>query len=295
VKMEARMNMNSIKAGLAVVIGCASAVASFAQSGDAFAITSSVIAGGGGTSTGGAFSVTGTLGQPAAGGLLSGGPFALSSGFWSAIQTPGAPTLQINSARAGRAVFSWAADGSWRVLQQTADLNTAFWDKVSASLVVADGANRVTLPVSPGNRFFRLSPGTLGEVVARRYCGLMTLIPESGKHKLALASSAFQQRVNDDPQFADFEIVAREELSRQFGTLEDPLANKAVFYLLADVLRPSAPQEQFDCDSELETMAESAVHRLQIAADRRSALLQILSNILHRIQKTNDSLVLNLK
>jgi len=254
--------------------------------------------GGGGTSTGGVYSIRGSIGQPDAARPMSGGSYSLASGFWSifsVIQTPGAPTLQISSAPAGRAVCSWAADSSWRVLQQTADLNTAFWNKVSASLVVADGANRVILPMSPGNRFFRLSPGTLGEVMARRYCGLMTLIPESGRHKLALASSAFQQRVNADPQFADFEIVAREEVSRQFGTLGDPLADKAVFYLLADVFRPSAPQEQFDCDSELETMSESTAHRLQIAAERRSVLLQILSNLISRIQDTNDSLVLDLQ
>jgi hypothetical protein len=254
--------------------------------------------GGGGTSTGGVYSIRGSIGEPDAARSMSGGSYSLAGGFWSifsAIQTPSAPTLQISSAPAGRVVFSWAVDSSWRVLEQTADLHTAFWNKVSASLVVADGANRVTLPMSPANRFFRLSPGTLGEVMARRYCGLMTLIPESGRHKLALASSAFQQRVNSDPQFADFEIVAREELSRQFGTLEDPLADKAVFYLLADVFRPSAPQEQFDCDSELETMSESTAHRLQLAADRRSALLLILSNIMYRIQRTNDTLVLNLK
>ena len=49
--------------------------------------------GGGGTSTGGVYAVTGTIGQPDAG-TLSGGNFTLDGGFWgivAAIQTPGAP------------------------------------------------------------------------------------------------------------------------------------------------------------------------------------------------------------
>src|SRR5713226_7542168 len=53
------------------------------------------IDGGGGSSTGGVYAVSGTIGQPDAG-VMSGGPYVLSGGFWSIInliQTPGAPFL----------------------------------------------------------------------------------------------------------------------------------------------------------------------------------------------------------
>src|SRR5579862_6105566 len=52
------------------------------------------IAGGGGTSSGGLYSVNGTIGQPDAGGAMVGGNYSLTGGFWSLIsgsQTPGAP------------------------------------------------------------------------------------------------------------------------------------------------------------------------------------------------------------
>ena len=52
-----------------------------------FSIDSFTIAGGGGTSTGGVFAVSGTIGQPDAG-VMSGGNYALAGGFWGAIQTP---------------------------------------------------------------------------------------------------------------------------------------------------------------------------------------------------------------
>lgn len=55
-------------------------------SGGDYTITKSTIDGGGGTSAGGAYSLTGTLGQPDASLQdLSGGPYRLTGGFWSKV------------------------------------------------------------------------------------------------------------------------------------------------------------------------------------------------------------------
>ena len=59
---------------------CVSAV--FSQSGGAFTITKSVIAGGGGRASGGTFTVDGTIGQSLAGTSSTGGAFTIISGFW---------------------------------------------------------------------------------------------------------------------------------------------------------------------------------------------------------------------
>ncbi len=67
-------------------------LSAFAQS---FSIDWFKIAGGGGTSTGGVYTVSGTIGQPDAG-AMSGGNYTLVGGFWgvvAALQTPGAPSL----------------------------------------------------------------------------------------------------------------------------------------------------------------------------------------------------------
>jgi hypothetical protein len=55
------------------------------------------VAGGGGTSTGGVYAVSGTIGQLDASGTMTGGSYSLTGGFWAlyAVQTPGAPTLTI--------------------------------------------------------------------------------------------------------------------------------------------------------------------------------------------------------
>jgi hypothetical protein len=119
----------------------------------------STIDGGGGTSTGGVYSVTGTIGQPDAG-KMSGGNFTLDGGFWgfvAAVQTPGAPWLSITlNPQLSTLTVSWpVSETSWR-LQATTNLVTGgnFW---SGCAYVTNGANCVHVESPPvGNRFYRL-------------------------------------------------------------------------------------------------------------------------------------------
>ena len=67
-----------IAAGLLVLV----AGLALAQTGDGFGVRQFTIDGGGGASTGGSFSVRGTIGQAEAG-TLSNGTFVLHGGFWS--------------------------------------------------------------------------------------------------------------------------------------------------------------------------------------------------------------------
>jgi hypothetical protein len=118
--------------------------------------------GGGGTSVGGAYSVSGTVGQPEAGPTLAGGNFAVTGGFWAlveVIQSPGAPLLKIR--REGpNVVISWPNPSTGFVLQQTTELSASSGAMVwtdTALVPTEDGLEKiVTMPVSPGHRFFRL-------------------------------------------------------------------------------------------------------------------------------------------
>ena len=92
-------------------------------SGRATRLTGIKIAGGGGTSTNGQYAVTGTIGQPDAGGAMSGGNYSLTGGFWSLIsvvQTAGAPMLFIS--QSGNTVTVYWQDVSGWSLQQNNDL-----------------------------------------------------------------------------------------------------------------------------------------------------------------------------
>src|SRR5687768_18612225 len=71
------------------------------------------IDGGGGTSSGGPYTLSGTIGQPDAG-TLAGGSFSLVGGFWGgafAVQQVGSPTLSIQPA-GGNVIISWDPNSS---------------------------------------------------------------------------------------------------------------------------------------------------------------------------------------
>jgi hypothetical protein len=115
------------------------------------------IAGGGGTSTGATYQVTGTIGQHDAGGAMSGGNYSLTGGFWSLIsivQTAGAPTLTIT--HSGNSVkVSWPYPSTGWTLQQNPSLSTANWS--TSGGISNDETNNFIILTSPtGNLFFRL-------------------------------------------------------------------------------------------------------------------------------------------
>jgi hypothetical protein len=70
-----------IAAGLVALVGVV-AINVFASSGGGYERAWFTIDGGGGTSTGGDYALSGTIGQPDAG-ETSGGDYAVSGGFWS--------------------------------------------------------------------------------------------------------------------------------------------------------------------------------------------------------------------
>jgi hypothetical protein len=116
------------------------------------------IAGGGGTSTGGTYTVSGTFGQHDAGGPMTGGNYSLTGGFWaliSVVQTPGAPTLFISHAGNTVTVY-WQDVPSW-ALQQNGNLaSSASWS-ASSGVTTVNGTNYLNLTSPTGNLFFRLA------------------------------------------------------------------------------------------------------------------------------------------
>jgi hypothetical protein len=111
------------------------------------------VSGGGGTSTGGAYSVSGTIGQHDAGGPMTGGSYSVTGGFWAlyAVQTPGAPTLTITYA-GGNAIVSWPLGDTGWTLQTNNNLSIPTWGDYLGSVV----NNSATILSPKGNLFFRL-------------------------------------------------------------------------------------------------------------------------------------------
>lgn len=117
------------------------------------------IAGGGGTSTGGVYSVNGTIGQHDAGGLMTGDSYSLVGGFWSMIsvvQTPGEPLLTITFNPGPTITISWPSSGGSFTLQTNGNLATPNWVNYGGSVNSGAGINSITVGPSAGNLFFRL-------------------------------------------------------------------------------------------------------------------------------------------
>jgi len=127
--------------------------------GDLLAQTYSVdwhtIDGGGGTSTGGVYSVTGTIGQPDAGPTMTGGTFSIQGGFWAlpvAVQTTNAPVLLIVPSNPGLATLSWEPPTPGFILQETWSLSTANWTNSPSG-----STNPIVVPATLPTKFYRLT------------------------------------------------------------------------------------------------------------------------------------------
>jgi hypothetical protein len=119
------------------------------------------IDGGGGSSAGGAYILRGSIGQPEAG-AISGGSYAIVSGFWGniqLIQTAGSPRLSVEPAAGGVRIF-WPVSATGFVL----DESTAM---VSPPLAISwspapfpyeTNATHISIkaPIAPGEKFYRL-------------------------------------------------------------------------------------------------------------------------------------------
>jgi hypothetical protein len=116
------------------------------------------IDGGGGTSTGGVYSVSGTIGQPDAG-QMSGGSFTLTGGFWSifaAIQTPGSPLLRVERTATNTVVVAWPFPSTGFGLEQNSLPHVGGWTAVTNAVSQVASENQVIISPPAGNRFFRL-------------------------------------------------------------------------------------------------------------------------------------------
>ena len=83
------------KFNTAILLFCLT-VSVAAQTGGSFTITQSVVANGGGASSGGTFAVNGTTGQPAAGTNSTGGVYGVNGGFWQNQLAPTAAGVSVS-------------------------------------------------------------------------------------------------------------------------------------------------------------------------------------------------------
>ena len=115
------------------------------------------IAGGGGTSTGGTYQVSGTIGQPDASGAMTGGNYSLTGGFWaliSVVQSAGAPTLYISHSGNTVTVY-WQNVTGWSLHQNNNLTSPVAWS-LNSSWSTTNGTNYLNVVNPTGNLFYKL-------------------------------------------------------------------------------------------------------------------------------------------
>ena len=138
-----KMNLLSILAGALFLPASAHAQ---------YAIDWFTVDGGGGTSSGGSFTLTGTIGQTDAA-TLSGGNYSLQGGFWPAIVLPAtgeAPTMFIQLSSAS-IIILWSPTTPGFSMEQSSTLLPGSWAPAPSG---AD--NPATIPLGSAPTFYRL-------------------------------------------------------------------------------------------------------------------------------------------
>ena len=141
--------MKKLLHGFAACLGLAASALAQPYSIDWYTID-----GGGGTSTGGVYTVSSTIGQPDAGATMTNGQYSVTGGFWAlpkAIQMGGAPTLTIASAAPGQATIAWMPATPGFVLQESLSLSPTNW--VNS---LSGATNPIVVPATLPTKFYRL-------------------------------------------------------------------------------------------------------------------------------------------
>ena len=152
--MKTRLNVRNLVPVCLIALGLLASALCPPAAAQTYSIDWFTIDGGGGTSTGGVYSVSGTIGQPDAGGPLTNGQYSVTGGFWAlptAVQVTNAPTLTIVPATPGNATISWTPATPGFVLQETWVLSPANWTNS-----ISGATNPITVPATLPTKFYRL-------------------------------------------------------------------------------------------------------------------------------------------
>ena len=124
-----------------------------------YTIDWSTIDGGGGTSTGGVYEVSGTIGQPDAD-TMSGGNYTLQGGFWGmmAVQTPAGPPLSVRCTTTNTVLVFWPKPAEGWNLEYATELGAgaSVWTQILPPYQTNATDLFYVEPPPATNRFYRL-------------------------------------------------------------------------------------------------------------------------------------------
>lgn len=123
----------------------------------------------------------------------------------------------------------------------------------------------------------------VSSAVTAQHDRIQRLLPPAIKQRIDMLVPAFRDETAKLPPQTDFRKLAEADVRKNFPHVSPQQTDVIVFALLKQT-----------ADS-MSDMNEMTSMRLQMAMDRRSKLIETLSNIMKSIDETNDSVISNMK
>jgi hypothetical protein len=137
---------------------------------------------------------------------------------------------------------------------------------------------------------------TLEQEVFARARGLASLLQPGARAKLENATRGLLARLASGPESVDPYDLAQQEVRSRFTRVSNEQSDLLCFYVLAEVARiltvPDELKGKLGSENELSEMTSL---RLQMMMDRRSKYISTLSNIMKKIDTTQETLIQNIK
>jgi len=137
------------------------------------------------------------------------------------------------------------------------------------------------------------------------------LLSPSSKRKLVASASSIEKQLKDNPQNTDVVKLARDGVASQFPNLQGMAIEDAVMLMMMlvsqdaekdmqnmlDEMNKTRRQKQAvrDATDKLTDMSEETQLKLQMMMDRREKALEAISNMMKKMDDTQDSIIKNIK
>jgi hypothetical protein len=163
----------------------------------------------------------------------------------------------------------------------------------SFCLLFAVGHNLQGQTDGPSRSYLTQRETKLDRAVSERYREIMKLLQPEAKKKLATTSRALLKEMENKPEHADLEKLARAQVEKEFVGLSGAQLDILSFYILANAAQ--SEKELLDTRDSLSELGEQEQLKMQMVMDRMTKADSAASNALKKFSETAGQIIGNIK
>jgi hypothetical protein len=137
---------------------------------------------------------------------------------------------------------------------------------------------------------------TLEQTALVRTNRIKSLLQPGARAKLDPVTRELLAHLASGSENVDIYSLVQHDVRSKFARISDAQTDLLSFYVLAEAARILRGSDELEAKrGGMNEMSEMSSLHLQMTMDRRSKLIQTLSNIMNKISSTQDTLIQNLK